>query len=395
MVEIDVVSLKQGLTTNLFSVKRNDNSMKLFNKLYLSLLITVVAQAVGAATPIHAEMPVVEIAKVSQPLGLPGRRYPAKLISPAVLNATSQIDGRIAKINFKEGDQVKAGDVLFELERQRYEVSHQKAESSFLKAKATERWAEQNLHRIEALIERNATSKASLEEAQKTFAESRATLQEAKATLQLAKDDLDNTKICATFDGRVGVSNVVLGSLVRGNETILTTVVQTNPMRIRFSVGLRDVLERFSNIERLKLDGRVRLKLADGKNYGYIGRVIFVDNSAHSDTDTVDVYAEIENPKEVLVALSTVSIELFHEHPTTQVTIPRAAVQHDASSAWVWVLDDKNIPTKRPIVVGRTVGTTQYVVSGLISNERVVSDGTHKVIEGQPVAVALTKGDQA
>ena len=367
--------------------------MNIFNKLYLPFLITVVAQAVGATTSINAEKPVVEVAKVSQPLRLPGRRYPAKLISPAVLNATSQIDGRIAKINFTEGDLVKAGDVLFELERQRYEASYQQAEASFLKAKATEHWAEQNLHRVKALVERNATSKASLEEAQKTFAESRATLHEAKATMQLAKDDLANTKIYATFDGRVGVSNVVLGSLVKGNETSLTTVVQTNPMRIRFSVGLRDVLERFSNIEKLKLDGRVRLSLADGKNYGYTGRVIFVDNSAHSDTDTVDVYAEIDNPNEVLVALSTVSIELFHEQPATQVTIPSAAVQYDASSAWVWVLNDENVPTKRPIIVGRTVGTTQYVVSGLSSNERVVSDGTHKVIEGHPVAVALPKGD--
>ena len=215
----------------------------------------------------------------------------------------------------------------------------------------------------------------------------------AEADLVTAQDDLRNTRIVAPMAGRIGVTAFTAGNYVTTSSGTLVTLVRTDPVRVRFGLSVRDMQAVFGSEEELRSLGRVRVRLADGTEYGTEGRVTIVDNTAEGRTDTVLVYAELANPQSRLVPESTVVVTLYRQTDSVVPAVPPSAVQHDVQGAFVYVVQEDDRVSLRRVTLGNLVGESQAVRSGLNVHERVVTDGTHKVVDGMKVDYARKGAD--
>ncbi len=318
---------------------------------------------------------------------LPGRRYSARILSPAVVSITSRVSGEIVEAPFAEGGRVKKGDVLFRLDPVRYEAAVKSAEGARKEAEAELEYAKRSLDRVKKLWEQNAESRDAYDAAVRTAKTAEAALLAAEANVALAEDDLKHTVISAPSDGRAGVAAFPVGSWVSSSSGALTTVVVTDPVRVRFAVSMKDVASVFGSVETLREEGSAEIERADGAKLETPVRIAFTDNSAGADTDTLDVYAEVANPDEALIPGSTVAVELHRRSQGGAIGVLPSSVMHDEKGAWVWVISAENRAEKRRIEVESTTESAAIIASGLRAGETVITDGTHKPREGEPVRI--------
>ncbi len=343
--------------------------------------------AAGPGPGGRPEAPAVAAGRVFSAQALPGRRHPARVVSPAEVAVTPRISGEIIEQRFADGARVEKGAVLYRLDDVRYKAELQSARGELSEAEAELAYAKTALARAKSLWERQAQSRETYDAAVRSEKTAAAAVEKARASVTLAEDDLQHTMITSPVAGRAGVSAFPAGSWVTSSSGALVTVLATDPMRVRFAVSMRDVLARFGSVEKLREAGRAKVELADGTELGIEGRVVFTSNAAGADTDTLDVYAEFANPDERLVAGSTVSVVLERAEAGAFAAVPPSAVMHDAEGAWVWVIGEGNRVAKRRIEVLATSDSAAIVGEGLAQGERVVTDGTHKPSEGGVVRV--------
>lgn len=364
----------------------------------LSLLLLLCAvPLVRAAMPgpgMPPPAPVVEVGEVLAVQDTQSRRYTGRVVSPATVSLVPRVAGEILEVGFRDGDTVQAGQMLYRIDPVRYEAAVKNARGKVVQYKAEHAYARADLARNRSLFKKQAVSRDVLESAERTeqvaYGE---LLLAAEADLVTAQDDLRNTRIVAPMAGRIGVTAFTAGNYVTTSSGTLVTLVRADPVRVRFGLSVRDMQAVFGSEEELRSLGRVRVRLADGTEYGTEGRVTIVDNTAEGRTDTVLVYAELANPQSRLVPESTVVVTLYRQTDSVVPAVPPSAVQHDVQGAFVYVVQEDDRVSLRRVTLGNLVGESQAVRSGLNVHERVVTDGTHKVVDGMKVDYARKGAD--
>ena len=165
----------------------------------------------------------------------------------------------------------------------------------------------------------------------------------------------------------------------------LITLFQVDPVRVRFSISTRDFLSRFGTLHNLKENARISVTLPDGTSFPTAGKVELMNYEANQNTDTVQIYALFDNPDAKLIPNSTVTVNLTRKNGKKSPAVPLSAVLHDAAGAYVWLLGEGNQAKKQRIVLGNADGGSQIILAGLKAGDRIVTDGTHKVIEGMEI----------
>lgn len=363
----------------------------------LSLLLLLCAvPLVRAAMPgpgMPPPAPVVEVGEVLAVQDTQSRRYTGRVVSPATVSLVPRVAGEILEVGFRDGDMVQAGQMLYRIDPVRYEAAVKNARGKVVQYKAEHAYARADLARNRSLFKKQAVSRDVLESAERTEQVAYGELLAAEADLVTAQDDLRNTRIVAPMAGRIGVTAFTAGNYVTTSSGTLVTLVRTDPVRVRFGLSVRDMQAVFGSEEELRSLGRVRVRLADGTEYGTEGRVTIVDNTAEGRTDTVLVYAELANPQSRLVPESTVVVTLYRQTDSVVPAVPPSAVQHDVQGAFVYVVQEDDRVSLRRVTLGNLVGESQAVRSGLNVHERVVTDGTHKVVDGMKVDYARKGAD--
>lgn len=364
----------------------------------LSLLLLLCAVPfVRAAMPgpgMPPPAPVVEVGEVLAVQDTQSRRYTGRVVSPATVSLVPRVAGEILEVGFHDGDTVQAGQMLYRIDPVRYEAAVKNARGKVVQYKAEHAYARADLARNRSLFKKQAVSRDVLESAERTEQVAYGELLAAEADLVTAQDDLRNTRIVAPMAGRIGVTAFTAGNYVTTSSGTLVTLVRTDPVRVRFGLSVRDMQAVFgSEEEELRSLGRVRVRLADGTEYRTEGRVSIVDNTAEGRTDTVLVYAELANPQSRLVPESTVVVTLYRQTDSVVPAVPPSAVQHDVQGAFVYVVQEDDRVSLRRVTLGNLVGESQAVRSGLNVHERVVTDGTHKVVDGMKVDYARKGAD--
>ena len=336
----------------------------------LSLLLLLCAvPLVRAAMPgpgMPPPAPVVEVGEVLAVQDIQSRRYTGRVVSPATVSLVPRVASEILEVGFRDGDTVQAGQMLYRIDPVRYEAAVKNARGKVVQYKAEHAYARADLARNRSLFKKQAVSRDVLESAERTEQVAYGELLAAEADLVTAQDDLRNTRIVAPMAGRIGVTAFTAGNYVTTSSGTLVTLVRTDPVRVR---------------------------LADGTEYGTEGRVTIVDNTAEGRTDTVLVYAELANPQSRLVPESTVVVTLYRQTDSVVPAVPPSAVQHDVQGAFVYVVQEDDRVSLRRVTLGNLVGESQAVLSGLDVHERVVTDGTHKVVDGMKVDYACKGAD--
>ncbi len=298
-----------------------------------------------------------------------------------------QITGYVEKVLFKEGSFVQEGDVLFIIEQQRYMANLSLAEADLAKAKANLVKVEKDYKRQISLNKQKYASEAAVDTARNNLASAQAAVKQAQANLDLAKINVGYTTIKAPISGYIGKALVTEGNYVTASSQTLARIVQTNPIRIVYSVNDKD----FVDVRQHAGDGQANafmdseIILPNGEKISLKPQSRFADNEVNTDTATIAVYDEYDNSKRLLTPGNYVQVLLSTSDPIDAVIIPQTAIAQDAQGNYVVVVGEDNIAEQRRVVLGDVAGDKQIVKQGLKAGENVVVQGINKVQNGQQV----------
>lgn len=390
------------------SIIKHFNSTCIIYVAGMFLLPSIASADENNATPAMPAMPSPTVAAsvASNVAYNPTRNYTGRLTSKESVSVVAQVTGKITEIAFKEGAMITAGDLLYKLDDVRYRAQVLAMRANIDAAKAQVKQIESSLsysqktfERTKTLFEKNVASQDDFDNASSQNAMLSASLEAAKATLSSAEaqlvgleKDLSHCTITAPISGKVGLNRFSKGNTVSTSSGVLTTIVMKDPLRLVFSMANGDLLKYYKSEENLKKNFVIKIRLGDGSLYDKIGDVDFIDNAAEVTTDSITIYAVIPNPEGRLMAGSTVSVEVSARADEIKTVVPLTSVSYDKAGAYVWVLNEGDVPEKRPIIPLVATKDNIIVSDGVSVGERVVAAGTHKIIPGVKVNIVPAEG---
>jgi len=294
----------------------------------------------------------------------------------------ARLETVITEVHFRDGAEVKQGDLLFTLDGRQIEAEIKRVEAVINGALAQLQQAERDVQRYTELVAKNATTVVTLNNAQTQVNLSRALAESNSATLENLKVQLDYTKIRAPIPGRISAANVKVGNFVRPSDTgPLATIIQMAPVYVTFMVPQRTLpgVRQAHAAESAEVEAIIP---GDSKNAR--GQVTMIENTVDSATGMVAIRATMPNEDELLWPGTLVTAQLTLRTDQA-VTVPSAAIQVSQTGNFVFVVTD-NVATVRPVKVARTVGHETVIESGLEGGETVVTDGQLLLTNGTRVA---------
>jgi len=333
---------------------------------------------------------VLPVAEVVEKPDFRKKLYPGKIVAIQKVDVIPQVSGEILEVCFKDGATVNEGDLLYRIDPVKYEAAVKNAESKLTEMKANVKYAELSYERHKNLMETRAVSLDAVDNALSQRDSSRAALAAAQAELVAAQDDLTHCTIVAPIAGKLGTTLKTRGNYVNKGSETLVTLVQQDPVRVRFSVSNREILELFrSKWQTSREDAIITLTLADGSAYPQQGRAEYMDNAADDLTDTMQIFASFANPSKLLKVGGTVSVSVSAKAGVPRPSIPASAILQDVRGPYVWVIGEKGLVERRYIARGDVQEDGWlFVEKGLKIGERLVSEGGHKVRKGDCVKAA-------
>lgn len=310
------------------------------------------------------------------------------------VNIMPQINGYVEKVLFQEGSQVSEGDILFVIEQERYIANVDLRQAELDSAKANLVRAERDFKRQSSLSKQNYASKATLDTSESAYLQAKAAVAQAQANLELAKIDLGYTEIKAPISGRIGKALVTEGNYVSSSSQTLARIVQTDPIRVAFSVTDKDMLNMRQMYDGKASQIKTELVLSNGTVLVNNLRSRFADNEVNSDTATIAVYAEYNNPKDLLIPGNYVDIRIGEKDAQKAILVPQAALAQDEHGSYVMMVNEEGIAMQKRVTLGDIIGDKQVALDGLNFGDKVIVQGLQKVRDGQKVRAELVKDDE-
>lgn len=300
-----------------------------------------------------------------------------------------RVGGLLDRQEVVEGAHVKKGQVLFVIDSQPYVAARAEARAAVAQAQAATEQAERDYERIGPLSAVNAVSQQEVDAVTARRSAGRASVEAAQAALKTAELNLAYATVTSPIDGIVGRAQIRVGGLVTAYSTLLTTVYDTDPMYVNFSVSERRMLElahRFG-ITREKPDpSRVfRVVLADGTELPTPARLNFIEAAVDKNTGTLPVRLVVDNPKGELLTGQFARVLVDTDHVPDALLVPQRAVQELQGKTSVWVVDAENKVQNTDVTMGARIGPDWLVEQGLKAGDRVVIEGLQKLKPGMTV----------
>jgi len=362
--------------------------------------VCVIALAAGCSkeTPSSQRPPPVVSVITVEPQTIPYTlTFVAQTESSQQVNIVARVSGYLDKIAYHEGDLVKQGQLLFQLDPKPFQNQLQAAMGELQSQQARYTNAKANLERVKPLAKENALSQADLDRAQAEFDSSKAAVFTAQAKVDDAKLNLGYTTIRSPVTGLASRSLQRQGAYINAlsDSANLTYVAAIDPVWVNFSVSqnqtakLREDTQKGRIILPKDRAYEVELVLSDGSVYPHKGKINFADPSFSQDTGSFLVRAVLPNPKRELQPGMFVTAKVEGALRPDAVVVPQLAVQQGSNGHLVYVVNQAGSAEVRPVIVGDYYGEKDIViVDGLNKGDRVVVEGVLKVIPGQPVKIA-------
>ena len=304
-----------------------------------------------------------------------------------------QVSGILQKRHFTEGQQVSAGDLLYQIDPAPYQAAVATAEANLSRAQAAATNAEQRLKRLQGLIASQVVSQQDVDDARANLLQAEAEVQAAAAQRQAARINLDYTRITAPIAGQIGRSMVTEGALLTANQgEVLATIRQLDPIYVDLTQSSSELLQLRRQLTGTQQQAvSVRLTLEDGSQYPAAGELQFSEASVDPSTGMVTLRAVFPNPDRLLLPGMFVRASLAQAEQANVVLVPQAAVQRLPKGATqVLVVNNQQQVEARQITLGRSYQQYWVVQDGLAAGERVIVAGLQKVQPGAQVnAVAV------
>jgi multidrug efflux system membrane fusion protein len=297
----------------------------------------------------------------------------------------SRVDGQIVKINFAEGKDVRAGDVLVEIDPRPFEAALSQAQANKAKDEAQLANARLDLDRSSRLFSTSAGSKQQFDTARALVEQLEATVKAGQAMIEMAQTQLDYSRIRSPIDGRAGTRLIDIGNIVRATDTGgIVTINQMNPIFVNFALpaeSLPQILAK-SKAEEVKVTAQDS-NIVDLAH----GRLSVIDNQISATTGTITYKATFENGEQVLWPGQFVNVRVEIEVRRAVLALPVRAVQQGPDGPYVFTVLPSRVVEKRPVKVGLLTKTTAIIDGGVQAGDRVVTDGQYRIQAGTVVEV--------
>ena len=299
----------------------------------------------------------------------------------------ARVDGQIVEVNFREGQAVRKGDVLFRLDARPLEAALRQAEANFARDTASRDQARSQERRYFDLLEKHFVSKEAYARIGTAAETAEAALKASEAAVETARLNLQYCTIRSPIDGYVGRIMLQLGNLVKANDTnALVVINQVMPIYATFAVPEQRLSEIRRHMADAPLDATV--SSADARHVPLAtGRLVFVDNAVDVNTGTIKLRAEFKNRDLALWPGQFVNVALKLYDQTNAIVVPSVAVQTGPQGEFVFVLKPDATAEVRKIAVSRTEGDLTVIAQGLAKGERVVTRGQLRLVPGVKVVV--------
>ena len=355
----------------------------------LSLLLPACSRK--AAAPPAMPPPDVLVAAVTQEDVPIYNEFIGTLAGSVDAGIQARVSGYLVRQAYKEGEYLKKGDLLFEIDPRRFEAALSKARAALTEAEASQRQTELAAQRNEDLFKRKAVSEQERDNAVQSNLAARAQVEAQRALVEEATLDVEYTKITSPIDGIAGLARAQVGDLVGPSTGLLTTVSTVNPIKVYFTVGEQAYLNyttRYGNpTDRKEYEKglTMELVLTDGSTYPEKGELFATDREVDPRTGSIRVAAQFPNPNRVLRPGQFARVRVLAEIKKAALLVPQRAVMEIQGFHQIGVVGADNVVTIRSVKVGERHGPLWVIDDGLQPNETVVVEGTQKVREGAKV----------
>jgi len=317
--------------------------------------------------------------------------YTARVEPLEFVELRSRVSGYLEKIFFKEGQIVKAGDLLFVIDPRPYEASLAAAKASVKEVEARLLLAKTNLERAKDLLKSNAISKEIYDTRESDVLSTEASLLNAQALLKEAELNLEYTHIRAPISGKVSQRMVDPGNLITANTTVLTTIVNSSIVQAYFEISERDMLRYqnsglFKEIDVINRKGPpVEMTLWGEEHKPFKGELTYFDNRIGSQTASLTMRADIKNPDHYLAAGMFGKIKVRGGKAQEFLVLPEEIIGTDLINRYVLVVNKEGIVEYRPVKIGRLFGKYRAIEEGVTENDDVIFVGLQRAAPGAKV----------
>lgn len=303
------------------------------------------------------------------------------------VDVVARVPGFLIEKHFKEGDFVKKGQLIFQIDPREYQIQVNNSLAQVNQYSALLTNAQKELDRANALIKEDLISRSDVDQSLAVRNQNKALLDAAKQEYELAKVNLGYTSIKSPIDGRIGKVNITEGNYVTATSGPLVNISSTAPVYVAFSLKSSDFIKLLRASDDLK-DVAVRVQYEGGRWHEEVGTIDFVDNKIDKDSGTISMRGLFENKKGWLVPGDYMRVELIAPKKITYMTVPQACTKGDAMSGYyVWTVSD-NKAVRKDIEVSDSIDNNWVVESGLLETDTVVVSGIQNVnADGQELKV--------
>jgi len=322
--------------------------------------------------------------------------YVGRFTAVNSVEVRARVSGYLDSVDFKDGQNVKQGDLLFTIDKRPFQNSVNQARATLTQARSNLAFTEADFQRGQQLVQDKTITSQVFEQRSQAYRNAQAAVAGAEAAVKQAELDLEFTELRAPIDGRIGDRRVSPGNLVTGGSggttTLLATIVSTDPIHFEFTFdeasylryerlarqGQEDVTSRNAGVE-------VALKLIDEKDYTHKGRMDFIDNVIDRATGTIRGRAVMSNPNGVFTPGMFARVRVPASSPYEGLLVPDVAIGSEQIRKYILVVDDTGTTRQKYVTLGQLVGDLRVIKEGVAANDRVVVNGLARVRPGQKV----------
>lgn len=311
----------------------------------------------------------------------------ARVMAKYRVEVLARISGYLNKSYFKEGDYVKAGQLLFVIEPQEYEYAANKAKANLNNAESQYSYYEKQLKRYQELVSQDYIARSDYDNILSQRDAYKAQVESAKSAYRDAERNLGYTRVKSPVDGRVGMISVTEGNYVSMNSGPLTTINSSDPMYITFPLESKDFAELVRIDKSANVNREVEFIFSSGQKYKYKGVQDFHDNEIDETTGTITMRATFPNPDDSLIQGDFGKVIIYSNSKDNIPVVPQTATMENQEGRFVYVLDKEGLPRMSYI---KTMGEKDgkwIVSSGVQVGDKIITSGLQKVIPGSPVRI--------
>ncbi|MDR6569883.1 membrane fusion protein, multidrug efflux system [Chitinophaga ginsengisegetis] len=332
--------------------------------------------------------PTVVAAEVVPAVYTVSEKFPATLMAHDIVQLKPDVSGYLEAIRVADGSNVTKGQPLYDIDRSRYAAAYGQVAATQQQAEAELAQRQRDYERYKSLLDHDAISKQTVDQAYTAMLTAQANVAAAKASVTRAGTDVSHAVVRAPVTGKIGIAQIKVGDVINAGQTLINTIVNEHPMFADMDIP-QARLPEFLRIQKGQGgDEKFYIQFGDGTRYGETGKVLTINNIVDPQTGTVRVRLVFENKDNMLKSGMSIVIVMQYGTPATQLAIPAKAIIQNLSETSVYTISKDNVVGAQDIVPGPVTDTMQLVTSGLKAGDRIVVEGIQRVKPGDTVNIA-------